>query len=59
MTNQRVRYTERALKAIILESDPNFYEDSNPVNQDVYEFSNGRKFKGRRLYDNYTPIEED
>ena len=53
-----VRYTERALKAIIIEADPSFYEDSNSQNQDVYEFSNGKKFMGRRLYANYTPIEE-
>lgn len=58
MSNDRVRTTQRSLKAVILDADPNFYEDSNAVNQTVYEFSNGRKFKGRRLYDNYT-IEEE
>lgn len=59
MTGTGIRRTQRPLKAVILEADPNFYEDSNPANQTAYEFSNGRKFKSRRPYDNYTPIEDD
>ena len=53
----RVRFVERSLKSLINEVDPNFYEDANSQNQTVYEFSNGRKFKGRRLYANYFPGE--
>lgn len=56
---KNVRYREISWKSLLLETDPSFYENSNPLNQTAYEFSNGRKFKGRRPYDNYTPIEEE
>lgn len=56
---KNVRFVERSLKSIILDAEPSFYENSNPQNQTVYEFSNGRRFNGRQPYDNYTPIEEE
>jgi len=53
--SSRVRMVERSLMSLILQADPNFYENANPQNQDAYEFSNGRRFKGRRPYSNYFP----
>lgn len=55
MSDDRPRTTERSLRSLIVEADPNFYEHANPANQIAYPFSNGRKFKGYRPYSNYFP----
>jgi len=57
MAAQRVRFVERSYKSLVLDAEPDFYEKSAPINTTVYEFSNGRRFMARRLYDNYFPME--
>jgi hypothetical protein len=57
MSTDRVRQVERSYMSFVLKQNPNFYEQANPVNQTAYEFSNGRRFTGRRPYSNYFPME--
>lgn len=57
MSSEIVRRVERSYMSMLLRTNPSYYENANPLNQTAYEFSNGRRFTGRRYYGNYFPRE--
>ena len=59
MSNDRVRQVERSYMAMLIKQNPDYYAQARDENRDEYEFSNGRKFKGHKIYENYSAYQED
>lgn len=59
MSNERVRRVERSYLAMVIKQNPEFHAQARNENRTEYEFSNGRKFTGHKIYENYSAYQED
>lgn len=59
MSTERVRLVERSYMSMILKQNPEYYTQARNTNRTEYEFSNGRRFTGHEIYQNYSAYQED
>lgn len=55
MSTERVRLVERSYMAMLVKQNPEYYAEARNENRTEYEFSNGRKFRGHKIYSNFFP----